>query len=130
MIYSCTVTVSPDDIDGLNHVNNVVYLQWVLEAAHQHWNSDASPDLRKKYVWVVLSHYIKYHRPAYESDELDIETWVEKFTATYCERHTQIKKKQSGQTLVTAITKWCPISVKTMKPTRIIPEIVDPFTSE
>ncbi|MBY5957240.1 acyl-CoA thioesterase [Membranicola marinus] len=130
MTYSFTITVSPDDIDDLNHVNNLVYLQWVLEAAHLHWNSGASPVLQEKYVWVVLSHYIKYHRPAYESDELVIETWVQNSTATYCERVTLIKMKQTGETLVTANTKWCPILVKTMKPTRIIPEIVNPFTSE
>jgi acyl-CoA thioesterase FadM len=28
-----TVTVSPLHIDNLNHVNNVVYLQWVQDVA-------------------------------------------------------------------------------------------------
>lgn len=127
MTYSFTILVSPNDIDDLNHVNNVVYLHWVLEAANQHWKSGAGPELKKNYLWVVLSHSIKYHKPAYESDELEITTWVENFTATYCERHTQIKNKHTRETLVTAVTRWCPVSVKTMKPTRIIPELVDPF---
>jgi len=29
--------VTEKDIDHLNHVNNVIYVHWVLDAAEKHW---------------------------------------------------------------------------------------------
>jgi len=36
--HTYTVKVTEKDIDGLNHVNNVVYLQWVNDISERHWN--------------------------------------------------------------------------------------------
>ncbi len=34
--YQTQVQVLPEQIDGLGHVNNVVYLQWIEQVAWQH----------------------------------------------------------------------------------------------
>ena len=35
--FEIQITVTDQDIDELNHVNNVVCLQWVQDIANQHW---------------------------------------------------------------------------------------------
>ena len=37
--YSMTTEVLPEHIDALGHVNNVQYLYWVQDAAHNHWKA-------------------------------------------------------------------------------------------
>ena len=127
MVHSYSQKVNINHLDDLQHVNNLTYIEWILQAAEDHWTLGADEDLRQKYVWVVLSHYVEYKRPAFLKDNLSIETWVEGCAATHCERHTVINNSTTGNLLVSAITKWCPISTKTKKPTRIIPELVEPF---
>ena len=74
--FSLPITVSPADIDGLGHVNNVVYLRWMQEAATAHWESAASPELRAAVSWVVSRHEIDYKAPAFLGDRLVARTWV------------------------------------------------------
>ena len=33
------ILVSKNDLDDLNHVNNVVYIQWIQAIAKKHWKS-------------------------------------------------------------------------------------------
>ena len=35
------ITVSKNDLDDLNHVNNVVYINWIQEIAKNHWDSSS-----------------------------------------------------------------------------------------
>ncbi len=35
--FELRITIDPTDIDPLGHVNNVVYLRWVQDAAVTHW---------------------------------------------------------------------------------------------
>ncbi|MDG2367838.1 MAG: thioesterase, partial [Flavobacteriaceae bacterium] len=58
------ITVSENDLDDLNHVNNVVYIKWVQEIAKNHWKSLVSSEVFKNYYWVLLEHQIKYLSPA------------------------------------------------------------------
>ena len=40
--YEIELDVMPADIDQLGHVNNVVYLRWVQDAAVAHWTAVAT----------------------------------------------------------------------------------------
>jgi acyl-CoA thioester hydrolase len=51
-IFQADIIVKQADLDELNHVNNVVYLQWVQDVAAAHWRSLASPEILDKYFWV------------------------------------------------------------------------------
>ncbi|HTR80539.1 MAG TPA: acyl-CoA thioesterase, partial [Bacteroidota bacterium] len=74
--FEIKVTVDPKDIDELGHVNNVVYLRWVQEAAVAHWLSGTSVEEQSGIVWVVLRHEIDYKHPARLGDPLLARTWV------------------------------------------------------
>ena len=86
--------VGEEDIDGLGHVNNVVYLSWIQDVATDHWLSVASPEQTAEIVWVVVRHEIDYERPAHLGDEIIARTWVGEATATTWDRHARGKKQR------------------------------------
>ena len=43
------ILVSKNDLDDLNHVNNVVYIQWIQEIAKEHWEKLASNEILDNY---------------------------------------------------------------------------------
>lgn len=54
--FSYNHIVTSFEIDNLQHVNNVVYLNWVQQASEKHWKSISNPIIDAKYVWIVLRH--------------------------------------------------------------------------
>ncbi len=125
--FQIEITVPAEAIDGLNHVNNVSYLQWVQDVAEQHWKTSTDPALRDKIVWVVVNHFIEYKAPALENDVLILKTRVEKYSGVTSERHTEIIRKTDQKLLVQAKTVWCMIDKTTGKPMRITEELIAKF---
>ena len=74
--HSYTVKVEAHHIDVLNHVNNIVYLQWVNDASEKHWAILSNDEINSKYFWVCLRHEIDYIGQAFLGDEITIQTWV------------------------------------------------------
>lgn len=119
--------VRAEDIDGLGHVNNVVYLSWVQDAATDHWLSVASPEQIAETVWVVLRHEIDYERPAHLGDEIIARTWVGEATPTTWDRHTEILRKEDNQLLARAKGVYCPLNARSMRPRRLNDALKEPF---
>ena len=121
-----SIKVQMHDIDALNHVNNLVYLQWVLDISGLHWNSLATKQINEKYVWVVLRHEIDYINQAHLNDIITVYTWIDenegvkstRIVHIYCEDKLLIKSK----------TVWCLLDAKTLKPKRIGEDILQLFT--
>ena len=127
-IFEYDIKVPASAIDDMNHVNNVMYLQWVQDIAKEHWESKTTPEIRNTYAWVVLNHYIEYHSPAKENDTLTIQTWIDHHRGAKSERHTKIIHTASQKAIVSAKTMWCFLHKETLKPTRITPEISTLFS--
>lgn len=106
-------------IDELGHVNNVVYLQWVQEAAAAHWQVLASENIRNQFLWVVIRHEIDYLAPAFLHDSLEAHTWVGDHSGATSERFVEIYNRESGKLLAKAKTTWCLLTASTMRPKRI-----------
>lgn len=126
-IFEYRLTVPASAIDERNHVNNLVYLEWCLEAAEMHWQRNASQTIRDTYIWYVLSHKIHYHGPAFEGQEVLIRTWVATAEGVRSERRYEILLVKDGSKLVTASTLWCLLSAKSERPTAITDEIRNLF---
>lgn len=126
-IHTLELIVPGSAIDRIGHVNNLSYLQWCLDAAEEHWQLKANPELRSKYVWFVLSHYIEYKSAAFEGDSLKIETWVSYSEGVKSERQFRIKNALSDKLLVEARTLWCLIDPNTQRPVKIPEEIRNLF---
>jgi len=117
--YELALEVRPEDIDQLNHVNNVVYLRWVQEAAVAHWRAAASPEAQAELFWVVVRHEIDYKRPALLGDAIIARTWVGPATQLSFERNTEILRGRDRALLARARTLWCPMAMATGRPAQV-----------
>jgi acyl-CoA thioester hydrolase len=111
--FELPIDVRPEDIDELGHVNNVVYLQWVQEAAVAHWRAAATPEQQAGLVWVVVRHEIDYRRPAMPGDAIIARTWIGTASRRDFDRHTEIIRAADRKVLARARTVWCPIDPAT-----------------
>ncbi len=126
--FELRITIDPTDIDPLGHVNNVVYLRWVQDAAVAHWQARASAADQARLVWVVIRHEIDYKQPALLGDEIIACTWVGAASRLTFERHTEVLRASDWSVLARARTIWCPIDVQTGKPSRVSAEVCDRFS--
>jgi acyl-CoA thioester hydrolase len=117
--YLKVLTVGPGDLDDLQHVNNLRYLEWVLQVAAEHWQALTKGAWDQQYVWVVRSHYIQYDRPALEGERLELETYVASAKGALSDRIVEIRSADTGKRTTLCRTEWCLIQADSGKPTRI-----------
>jgi acyl-CoA thioester hydrolase len=121
--FEISLTVTQEHIDELNHVNNVVYLQWVQDIANLHWSKLKEGHDTSNYVWVVLRHELDYSGQAVLGDVITTKTWVGETAGIKSVRHVEFYK---GDTLlVKAKTFWCLVDSKTLRPKRITGDILN-----
>ena len=126
--FSFTLIVSEKDIDTLNHVNNITYLQWVQHAAQKHWATISNAEIDENYVWVVIRHEIDYFLPALLNDTITVSTYIGDSYGVKSERFVEIKK--GDKILAKAKTIWCLLDKNTMKPVKVPSEIMAILQSE
>lgn len=126
--HSYSIEVKAEHLDNLQHVNNVVYLQWVNEMSEVHWDILATEELKANYFWVVLRHELDYMGEALLGDQLLIRTWVGRSEGAKSVRHVEIFK--GDKVLLRAASTWCLIDAKSLRPTRIKNDILDVLNLE
>ncbi|HMR56944.1 MAG TPA: acyl-CoA thioesterase [Cyclobacteriaceae bacterium] len=124
--YIHSIAVTESDIDTMGHVNNVVYLRYVQEAATAHWLAKASEAVKLSVLWVVLRHEIDYLAPAFAGEILHAKTWVGETAGVKSVRFVEITNA-GGKTLAKARTVWCMLDATTLKPKRIEPGMMTDF---
>lgn len=117
--FEIPIVVRPDDIDDMDHVNNVVYLRWVQDVALAHWTARATPRLRAEYGWVATRHELDYKRAAVLGDDITARTWIGTVDSRRFERFTEIVRSVDGVILARGRTLWCLLSRDTGRITRI-----------
>ena len=128
--YEMSITIEKADIDVLGHVNNVVYLRWVQEAAVAHWFSAAPAVDQARIRWIVLRHEIDYKQPARLSDQIVVRTWVGSATRVRFERFTDVLRAADRALLAHARTLWCSIDAQTLRPSPVSGEVRAIFSVE
>ncbi len=127
LVFKTSRTVIANDIDHLNHVNNIRYLEWIQVLATAHWKSVSTEIQRKENVWVVIRHEIDYMEPALEGDQLQLKTYVSKCEGATSIREAEIINTRTGKLLVKSKTKWCMTDPKTKRPKRIPKNLLSIF---
>lgn len=118
-IYEETIIVRKEDLDELDHVNNVRYVQWMEDIAKSHWEKKAPREVQDKYLWMVVRHEIDYKGQAFLGDELLVQTFVGEHTHVTSQRHVVIRNKETNKILIKALSTWCLLDSKTRRPARI-----------
>lgn len=124
--YSMTTEVFPEHIDALGHVNNVQYLYWVQDAAHNHWEALIQNIDKPLGVWVVRSHSITYKQAALEGDKLTLKTYVKQSRGVLSERIVEIFNAEQNL-LAVCSTQWCYINPINQKPEMIPNTVLELF---
>ncbi len=129
-IYEHPVTVVPQDIDRLGHVNNLAYIAWMQAAALAHSSAQGWPPQRYEASglgWVVRSHQIKYLQPAFLDDGVVIRTWVAGMKRASSMRTYKILRAADRALLASAATEWAFVDLASGTIRRIPPELIRAF---
>ncbi len=114
--------VVPDEIDGLGHVNNLVYLGWFMDAAAGHCAARGmSGELMSDEGegWVVRRHEIDYLAQVRPADLVIIRTWIETAEKASSIRRYEIRNAADGKLVCQGLTLWVWINYRTGRPARI-----------
>lgn len=123
--------VQADDIDGLGHANNAVYVSWLERCAwrhSQHLGLDLCEYRRLDRAMAVLRHEVDYLASAYEDQQLQMATWiVESDQRLKMTRHFQLWRPDDAVTLLRARTTFVCIEISTGKPKRMPVEFIEGY---
>lgn len=123
--FSRTFPVTADMIDRQNHVNNVVYVQWMQDVAIAHSRACGGYAAMEQAggTWVARAHHIEYLKPAYLSDVITARTWIFDATKVRSRRRYQFHRESDGALIARGETDWVYIDEDTGRPIAI-PETV------
>ena len=127
--YEHSLTVITADLDQLGHVNNIVYVRWMQDAAVAHSREQGWPMSRYReagFGWVVRSHFIEYRVPAFAGDEVVVHTWVSEMQKVSSRRRFEIRRVD-GTLLARAETNWAFVRSSDQKRLRIPDEVAAAF---
>lgn len=122
-IFTYSLTVPQSAIDEYGHVNNVIYVQWMQEAAIRH--PESIPEYRQpeNTGWFAREHRIEYLAPAYLGDEIDVRTWIADSKRVRAQRKYEFVRKADGKVIARGETQWIFVELTTGRPIAIPPEI-------
>ncbi len=129
-VFKYQTIAKQSDIDVLNHVNNEVYLRWLMESAVAHSDYLGFPVSEYTKIgsaFVVRRHEIDYLSSALLNDEVVIETWCGEIGGTKATREYQIIRSSDQKTLIQAKSLFVFIDLKTGRPKQIPEELVKIF---
>lgn len=130
-VFRRTRVVEPGDVDFLGHVNNVVWLRWVVELAEAHASRGthgATLAREDGGIWIVRRHELDYHLSALPGEEVVEETWVESMRGARSVRLARFTRPSDGAALVSARTEWAYVDADSMRPRRIPRALVEAFS--
>jgi acyl-CoA thioester hydrolase len=123
--------VLPEDIDGLDHTNNTVYVKWCEQVAWSH-SVSLGLDLNcyrnlDRAMAIAHSEY-DYLLASREGDEVVAATWIVSWDRKLTmNRHFQIVRLDDGATLLRAAVRFVCIEVSSGRPRRLPQEFIDGY---
>jgi acyl-CoA thioester hydrolase len=129
-VYEHSHTVLAEEIDSVGHVNNLMYLKWLQDAALAHSAAQGWPDTAYReagHGWVVRSHHIEYLVPAFLNDEIFVRTWIADMKRVTSLRRYEIIRRTDNKQLARASTQWAFVRFATHQACRVPAEISSAF---
>jgi acyl-CoA thioester hydrolase len=128
-VFRRTRQVGPRDVDLLGHVNNVVWVRFVVELAEAHAAAlglDFHAMREQGGIWIVRRHDVLYHGNVPLGATLRETTWVSAMRAALSRRHARFEDA-TGRLLVESETDWAYVDAATLRPRRIPSAVRDRF---
>jgi len=125
--FELAITVQPPDIDGQGHVNNVVYVRWMQDAATAHWEAVAPEELRSRVSWVVTRHEVDYKAPALVGEQLVVRTWVGEPSGATWERFIEVRRVGDDRVLARGRSVYAALDRVSGRPRRVDAELRKPL---
>ncbi len=126
--HTVAVTVAAEDIDGLQHTNNTVYIRWCEQAAWSHSASlglDLASYQRLDRAMAMTHCTYEYLQASREGDQLLVSTWITEWDRRLTmRRQLQIIRMSDGATLLRGEMRFACIELSTGKPRRLPEEFV------
>jgi len=123
--HSYPISIEPEDIDFMGHVNNAVYLSWVQDAVVDYWQKTGPVEAVARHLWVALKHEITYRKPTFLDDAVVAEVIAERVQGARAFFQTVIRR---GEDVLAEVKScWCCIDAATKRPARLTQDVVAPF---
>ena len=123
--------VNPEDIDGLNHTNNTVYVKWCEQVAWAH-SVSLGLDLERyrtlnRAMAIAHSEY-DYLAASREGEDITVATWITDWDRKLTmHRRFQVIRPSDGVTLLRAGMRFACIAISTGRPKRIPQEFLEGY---
>jgi acyl-CoA thioester hydrolase len=123
--------VGAEDIDGLNHTNNTVYVDWCQRVAWSH-SVALGLDLERyralDRAMVITHSEFNYLQASRQDDEVAVGTWIvewdKKLTMV---RQFQVIRVSDGVILLRAAMRFACIELSSGRPRRLPPEFIQGY---
>ncbi|MCU4350440.1 acyl-CoA thioesterase [Acinetobacter ursingii] len=135
-IFDLKLTVNPEHIDQLGHVNNVRYVQWMQDVATAHIERlglGLKQYLEMNHAMVAVEHHVQYRKAAFEGEEIILRTWLDAIDSLYLSRQYVFYRPKDQSVLFVGKTKWACVEISTGRPKRMSPtftQIYQPLAQE
>ena len=121
--HTLRATVHADDIDGLAHTNNTVYVKWCERAAWSH-SGVLGLDLERYQAldraMAITRSEFDYLQASREGERIVVATWIVDWDGKLTmRRHFQIIREDDGATLLRAAMRFVCIELSTGRPRRM-----------
>ena len=123
-IFDLALRVQAKHIDGLGHVNNVIYVQWMQDVASAHIEKlglGLKQYVELKHAMVAVEHHVQYRKAAFEGEQIVLRTWLDDINALYSFRQYVFFRPSDQAVLFVGNTKWACIEIATGRPKRMSP---------
>ncbi len=124
-------TVGPEDIDGLEHTNNAVYVKWCEKVA---WAHSVSLGLDLKCyqaldrAMVIARSEFDYLQASHLGDSVSIATWICDWDGRLTmERRFQVLRQSDGACLLRGWMKFACVALSSGKPRRLPREFIEGY---
>jgi len=122
-IFTYSFIVPQSAIDEYGHVNNVIYVQWMQDAATRHPESILEYKQPENTGWYAREHRIEYITPAYLNDEIEVRTWISEMKRVRVIRKYEFARKADGKVIAKGESQWVFVELTTGRPLVIPPEV-------
>lgn len=123
--------VEPQDMDGLGHTNNAVYVKWCEQVAWSHsvaLGLDLETYRRLDRAMAITRSEYDYLQASRAGDEIAVGTWIVNWDGRLTmQRHFQVIRRGDAVTLLRGVMRFACIEMSSGRPRRLPPEFVSGY---